>query len=566
MSDDSDTAPVLATAAMEVDRAREASRVGEQLGPYRILGALGAGGMGEVYRARDSKLGREVAIKMLPPVFIADDERRARFAREARLLATLNHPHIGAIYGMEDIQSLTVLVLELVEGPTLSERLDRGPMPIPEALAVARQIADALDAAHQKNIIHRDLKPANIVLHGGPGGDPGVKVLDFGLATTGIGARAIDSDQASMTQQRTEAGRILGTPAYMSPEQTRGQVVDKRTDIWAFGCLLFEMLTGKRPFAGSTIPDTIARILEREPEWTALPAETPGSIRILLQRCLRKDPEQRLRDIADARIEIDECDLSAASTELTAGERAARVRAARLTWTAATLGLITAASVGTVAVLLLNRPASPSTAIPMDPIALTIVPPSGTTFGNRLVHFAVSPDGRQIVFSASVGTRSSLWVRPIAAEEYKEIAGTDGAIFPFWKPDSKEIGFFAGGKLKRVALGGVPLWTSATFHRESLSMEAQPGVVTTSFFCHSTSPCTASPQRVEARRRSRRWQKGKRPTAGRGFSPMDNTSSTWRRGSKVSRVKCASVRSMAARRWSAPQSQTPFTPAGTCSS
>ena len=456
MSDDSHTAPVPATAAMEVGGSREASQVGQQLGPYRILGALGAGGMGEVYRARDSKLGREVAIKMLPPVFMADDERRARFAREARLLATLNHPHIGAIYGMEDFQGLTVLVLELVEGPTLSERLDRGPMPIPEALAVARQIADALDTAHQKNIIHRDLKPANIVLHGGPGGDPGVKVLDFGLATTGIGAHAIDSEQASMTQQRTEAGRILGTPAYMSPEQARGQVVDKRTDIWAFGCLLFEMLTGKRPFAGSTIPDTLAGILEREPEWTALPAETPGSIRILLQRCLRKDPEQRLRDIADARIEIDECDLSAASTEQTAGDRAARVRAARLTWTAAILGLITVASVATVAVLLLKRPASPSTAISMDPVALTIVPPSGATFGNRFVRFAVSPDGRQIVFSASVGTRSSLWVRPIAAEEYKEIAGTDGAIFPFWKPDSKEIGFFAGGKLKRVALGRSP--------------------------------------------------------------------------------------------------------------
>jgi len=474
---DSEGAAFLETPVMKA-AGGEASRAGQQLGPYRILGPLGAGGMGEVYRARDSKLGREVAIKMLPPLFTADPERRARFAREARLLATLNHPHIGAIYGLEDLEGQTALVLELVEGPTLAKRLEGGPLPIGEALAVARQIADALDAAHQKNIVHRDLKPANVVLQEGTSSDRRVKVLDFGLATTGIGDHAIDAQQVSMTLERTEPGRILGTPAYMSPEQARGQVVDKRTDIWAFGCVLFEMLTGHSPFRGDTVSDTLAHILEREPQWASLPQETPASIRALLRRCLRKDPEKRLHDIADARIEIDDRGLVDQSTEPTRHHGAVR----QLTWAAALLGLVALVSLSTVG-WLLRRPATPvPSATPAEPVAFSFAPPPGLTFGNRSVIFAISPDGRQIVFSASSGPRSSLWVRPVGAEESTEIPGTEGATFPFWKPDSTEIGFFAKDRLWTVApAGGVPfevcpapqgvgLQGGATWNRDDLML------------------------------------------------------------------------------------------------
>ena len=299
---------------------RKTEMIGRQLGPYTIVAPLGAGGMGEVYRARDSKLGRDVAIKVLPPDFMSDPERRARFAREARSLATLNHPHIGAIYGLEEAEGVTALVLELVEGPTLADRLERGPLPVSDAVAIARQIADALEAAHEKGIVHRDLKPANIVLQGRAGasgptsGDPRAKVLDFGLAKTmTVGLDGDLTQRPSASLGRTAEGRILGTPAYMSPEQARGQAVDKRTDIWAFGCVLFEMLAGQRPFGGDTMSDTFVSILEREPDWSALPAGTPASIRTLLDRCLRKDPRKRLHDIADAFIDIDDRDPALSS-------------------------------------------------------------------------------------------------------------------------------------------------------------------------------------------------------------------------------------------------------------
>jgi serine/threonine protein kinase len=270
--------------------------IGRQLGPYTIVAPLGAGGMGEVYRARDSKLRRDVAIKLLPPHVTADHERRERFSREARLLATLNHPHIGTIYGLEESDGLTALVLELVEGPTLADRLSRGPLPIPESLLIARQVAEALDAAHEKGIVHRDLKPANIVLHGSasgsgaPSGDVRAKVLDFGLAKTiTLGPEGDLPDRLTGSIDRTADGRILGTPAYMSPEQARGQVVDRRTDIWAFGCVLYEMLTGQRPFAGNTVSDTFVSILERDPDWSRLPAATPAGIRRLRETLPRKD-------------------------------------------------------------------------------------------------------------------------------------------------------------------------------------------------------------------------------------------------------------------------------------
>jgi eukaryotic-like serine/threonine-protein kinase len=429
--------------------------IGRQLGSYTIVAPLGAGGMGEVYRARDRKLGRDVAIKILPSHFTADPERRSRFAREARLLATLNHPHIGAIYGLEETGGATALVLELVEGPTLADRLERGRLPIAEARAIARQIAEALDAAHEKGIVHRDLKPANIVLQssanasGVPSGQPRAKVLDFGLAKT---MAAVPDDD--LTQQRpgsfdgTGEGRILGTPAYMSPEQARGQAVDKRTDIWAFGCVLYEMLSGRRPFDGDTMSDTFVSILEREPQWDALPAETPASIRTLLERCLRKDPRHRLHDIADARIELDDGSQPLASTRSATDATpptSISVRD-RLGWLVAAALALTWG--GTM--LLTRRDVAPAP----EPVEFPILPPEGSSFSPLAVDFAVSPDGRHIAFIANSKAGSSLWVRSLAAVDLRPIRGTDGARNPFWSPDSQSIGFFAGNQLKTVRASG----------------------------------------------------------------------------------------------------------------
>ena len=270
---------------------------GKQVGSYRILSPLGVGGMGEVYRAHDSKLGRDVAIKTLPREFARDPERLARFRREARTLASLNHPNVAAIYGLEESEGAMCLVLELVEGETL-----RGPLPVEKALAYASQIADALEAAHEKGIVHRDLKPANIKVT--PQGR--VKVLDFGLAKAIWGGNDAQnlSELITIAGPETVAGHIVGTPPYMSPEQARGEEVDKRTDVWAFGCVLYELLAGKRAFRGETLPDTIRAILGREPDWSALPAKTPARIRVLLRNCLDKDAEKRLQSIATARDEI----------------------------------------------------------------------------------------------------------------------------------------------------------------------------------------------------------------------------------------------------------------------
>src|SRR5688500_13521984 len=279
---------------------------GTRLGPYEIQSALGAGGMGEVYRARDTKLHRDVALKILPELHGADPDRLARFEREARVLASLNHPHIGAIYGLEDSGGAPVLVLELVEGPTLAERIAQGPLPLDEALAVARQIADALAAAHERGVVHRDLKPANVKLRP----DGAVKVLDFGLAKALEPAPVSAADAALSptitTPAMTEMGVILGTAAYMSPEQAKGRPADKRSDIWAFGCVLFEMLTGRRVFGGEDVADTMALVLTKEPQWSLLPPETPPVIRRLLRRCLERDRIRRLADMADARLEVDD--------------------------------------------------------------------------------------------------------------------------------------------------------------------------------------------------------------------------------------------------------------------
>jgi serine/threonine protein kinase len=278
--------------------------IGKTISHYRITAAIGAGGMGEVYRATDTKLGRDVALKVLPAAFANDTQRMARFQREAQVLASLNHPHVASIYGLEESGPTRALVMELVEGATLAERVTHGPLTLEEALPIARQIAEALEAAHERGIIHRDLKPANIKIT--PEGE--VKVLDFGLA------KAVDSEDSAadisnsptLTAAATQAGMILGTAAYMSPEQARGKKVDKRADIWAFGGVLYEMLTGRRAFEGETTSDTLAAVLKTEPNWDALPTAIPANIRRLLKRCLQKDPKLRLRDIGEARIAIEE--------------------------------------------------------------------------------------------------------------------------------------------------------------------------------------------------------------------------------------------------------------------
>ena len=292
--------------------------IGTVLGPYEILSAIGAGGMGEVYEARDNKLGRNVAIKVLPEAFAHDHDRLTRFQREARMLAALNHPNIATIHGLEQSDDVHYLVMELVAGNTLAERLTAGPLAIDEALKISGQIADAMEAAHEKQVIHRDLKPANVKVT--PEGR--VKVLDFGLA------KAFETDaerdlqsSPTLTSMGTEDGRILGTPTYMSPEQARGKPVDKRTDIWAFGCVLYELLAGQRAFEADTVSDTLARILEREPDWKALPPATPAKVRDLLRRCLEKDVNRRLRDIGDGRIELLDAVSSTTQSHVSPDER-----------------------------------------------------------------------------------------------------------------------------------------------------------------------------------------------------------------------------------------------------
>ena len=423
---------------------------GTRLGPYEIVAPLGAGGMGEVYRARDTKLGRDVALKVLPATFTTDPERMARFRREAQVLASLNHPHIGAIYGFEDSSSAHALVMELIEGPTLADRIARGAIPVDEALPIARGIAEALEAAHERGIIHRDLKPANIKVT--PDGN--VKVLDFGLA------KAIEDNPSAtdihnsptITSMSTQPGIILGTAAYMSPEQAKGKSVDRRTDIWAFGCVLFEMLAGKRPFEGETVSDALAAVIRAEPEWSLLPSYTPQTIRNLLQRCLKKDPRQRLQAIGETRIAIEEV-LSGTSQDLPSAVelRTAAWRRA-LAWAVATAAIILAALFA--AKYFTRNPE------PMPVIVSQIVPPPNTRFvftGINPGPPIFSPDGERLVFSAvSSDGRQLLWVRPFDSAAAKPLDGTDGATFPFWSADGRSLGFFANGKLSRIDVSGGP--------------------------------------------------------------------------------------------------------------
>jgi Tol biopolymer transport system component len=425
---------------------------GFSLGPYRIERLIGAGGMGEVYRARDTTLGRDVAIKVLPPLFTSDLERLARFEREARMLAALNHPHIGAIYGVEDADGVRGLVLELVEGPTLADRLTAGPLPIIEALTIARQIADALDAAHEKGIIHRDLKPANVKVT--PDGK--VKVLDFGLAKAfaGDGMRDDLTNSPTLSRATTAQGVILGTAAYMSPEQARGQAVDKRTDMWAFGCVLYELLTGKQAFHGETVTEILAAVLRGEPEWTALPAATPAKARDLLRRCLQKDKALRLRDAGDAGIEIQEA-LAAPSVDPTVSGPATR------SWRlAAVLGI--AVLVGAVVAGLAVWNLKATAPRPVTRFTITLPPGQQLARLGDVPALALSPDGSYLAYSASQGGAPQLYLRPMDGLEARPVPGTEGATAPFFSPDGRDIGFAAfrlgGGTLKKVSLsGGAPL-------------------------------------------------------------------------------------------------------------
>lgn len=423
---------------------------GTRLGPYEIGSPLGAGGMGEVYRARDTKLGRDVALKVLPATFATDPERIARFRREAQVLASLNHPHIAAIYGFEDSAGIHALVMELVEGPTLADRVALRAIPLDEALQLAREIAEALEAAHERGIIHRDLKPANIKVTS----DGNVKVLDFGLA------KAIEGDPSStdihtsptITSMTTQPGIILGTAAYMSPEQAKGKSVDRRTDIWAFGCVFFEMLAGNRPFEGETVSDALAAVIRAEPEWSLLPSNTSQTIRNLLQRCLKKDPRQRLQAIGDARIAIEEV-LSGASQDLPSAVeiRTAAWRRA-LPWAVATAAVILATLFA--AKYFTRKPQF------LPAIVSQITSPPNTKFvftGINPGPPILSPNGEWLVFSA-VGSdgRQLLWVRPLSSVAAKPLDGTDGATLPFWSADSHSLGFFANGKLNRIDVSGGP--------------------------------------------------------------------------------------------------------------
>jgi len=404
------------------------------VGHYRVVSKLGEGGMGEVWRATDTRLGRDVAIKILPAALASDAQYMARFEREAQTLAALNHPNIATIYGVEQ----GAIVMELVEGETLP-----CPVPLPAALAYARQIAEGLEAAHEKGVVHRDLKPANIRVT--PEGR--VKILDFGLAKApALAAEAAASVSPTLSLSMTQAGMILGTAGYMAPEQARGKLVDKRADIWAYGVVLFEMLTGKPLFGdGETVTDIIAAVVTRDPDWALLPSDTPPHVRRLLERCLRKDPQTRMRDIGEARLAIDQPDAPP-----TAAPAAPQAKRARLPWIVAGVGL----AAGVVGLTMLSLQPAPAPGIKAR-FMLDMPEGHTTSGGGGAPNVVPSPDGKNIVFLASDSEgKSALWLRPTDSTVSHELDRTEGASLPFWSPDSQFIAFFAGGKLKKIPANG----------------------------------------------------------------------------------------------------------------
>ncbi len=464
---------------------------GTKVGPYEVVGALGAGGMGEVYRARDTKLGREVALKVLPEEFASNPERMGRFEREAKVLASLNHPNIAAIYGFEDSGGVHALVMELVEGQTLAEVIaggqtrsrissgsgSSGPgapgtgqsaragvpaprkaLPIDEALPIAKQIAEGLEYAHERGIVHRDLKPANVKITP----DGAVKILDFGLAKalTGETPAADPSASPTLSHLATQAGIILGTASYMAPEQAKGKPVDRRADIWAFGCVLYEMLSGRKPFDGETITDILAAVVRAEPDWSLLPANTPPAIRNLLARCLKKDPRQRLQAIGEARIALEEAASGPAEPTAAPSPAAPRAPALQAPWRRALpwAGMLVLAAVAAIFAFQYETRAPR----PAPAVISQILPPAGQAFslnGNVTGPPSLSPDGSKLAFAA-VGPdgKQQLWVQTLSSPAAVPLAETDGAMYPFWSPDGRDLGFFANGKLKRInASGGPPL-------------------------------------------------------------------------------------------------------------
>ena len=437
----------------------------DRIGSYDVIDVLGAGAMGEVYRARDPRLDRDVAIKVLRDASIdhidaptapasprakSRADRLARFEREARVLASLNHPRVAHVYGLEAVGGSPALVMELVEGPTLADvagRTGAGRLPVTEALRLAAQIADGLSAAHERGIIHRDLKPGNIALT--PDGN--VKVLDFGIA------KRLTEPDLDGSPGSTLAGMVLGTPAYMSPEQARGEPCDQRADIWAFGCVLFELLSGRSPFARPTVPESLAAVLEHTPDLSTLPAATPESVRALLRHCLDKDPQRRLRDIADARLILEDAVSGKAGVPV-------RRRPGIVLW-AASAAVLAAALITLIGWLARNTPAPPAR------VVSTVVLPSGFRLGSTGLigrfaeaHFAVAPDGTRIVIVASDASGPSrLWIRNLSSDTFHPLAGTENASAPFWSPDSTMVGFIAEGRLRTIpAAGGTPFTVVAS--------------------------------------------------------------------------------------------------------
>jgi eukaryotic-like serine/threonine-protein kinase len=464
--------------AAEEARAAPSLTTGSRLGIYDIVGPLGAGGMGEVYRARDPRLARDVAIKILPHAFVADPGRLARFEREARVLAALSHPHIGAIYGIEESSAGPALVLELVDGPTLAARIEAGPMPVDEALSLARQIADAISAAHEKGIVHRDLKPANVTLTS----SGVVKVLDFGLAEiSGADPAPVLAGSIDRAPGATSVGAILGTAAYISPEQARGQPVDKRSDIWAFGCVLFEMLTGHKAFDGDTAADTMTAVLEHEPDWRGLPMDTPPGVRSLVQRCLEKDREKRLQDIGDARIGLGDAvgRRPRSLRSMTAFDTPRTRRAIAVTGAAALFAALGMA----LAWRTTGRPAKES-----PPRFTQLTSQAGVEWFPSL-----SPDGTWIAYGGDAGGHRAIYLQDAAGETAMNLTAdsNDDDDQPAFSPDGRLIAFRSsrggggifvmgrgGERVRRVTRAGFrPAWSpdgrEIAFSMENAELDPQ---------------------------------------------------------------------------------------------
>ena len=437
---------------------------GARVGAYQILDRLGQGGMGEVYRARDTKLNRDVALKVLPDLFARDPDRLGRFTREAQVLASLNHPNIGAIYGIEG----DALVMEFVDGQDLSALIGRGPMPLADVRPIAKQIADALEAAHEQGIVHRDLKPANIKVKA----DGTVKVLDFGLAKAlgPEGGSAPDlMNSPTLTAHATQMGMIMGTAAYMAPEQARGRPVDRRADIWAFGVVVYEMLTGRRAFDGDDVSITLANVLKEDPRWHELPPDLPTPLSRLLRRCMEKEPKRRLSAIGDARLELEEHEPTHAATA--ASLAAPRISMLARLWPAVAGIVITAAA---AAIVWPSAPSPTSAGV----ARVSILPPSGETVYPDSLGVAVSPDGTMVAFVVGSVARSEneLWIRSLESMSARRLEGTQGAALPFWSPDGRRIGFFTNSKLKVVTVAGgrvetladAPSGRGATWNRSNV--------------------------------------------------------------------------------------------------